>query len=121
VAVGATVFGIGVRRIVHLFDMPDGALGGLDQIRRSPAIGNGLTRSDVERLLEIVDELVAERAEVRRTLDDPVPSWQSSMVARCRMSSPPLWYELRSTGGAATPAASRAGRFPRVCDSGGER
>jgi hypothetical protein len=77
----------GVKRcVVHLFDMPDGALDDLDQIRRSASIGNGLTRSDVNRLLEIVDQLVAERAEVRRTLDDLGPSWQSTRSALTRLA-----------------------------------
>lgn len=78
-----------------------------EQLRRSAAIGNGLTPSGVQQLFELVDDLLeerrrlvgerarllderahllSERTEVRLLLDGLGPSWRSARTVLNRLS-----------------------------------
>lgn len=44
-------------------------------MRRSLAIGQSLTKQDVEALIAACERLISERAEIERTLADLGPRW----------------------------------------------
>lgn len=58
----------------------------VEGMRRSAAIGNGLTRSDLERLLEICDQLLAEREQIAAVLDELGPTWIEARAALNRLA-----------------------------------
>ena len=52
-----------------------------DQTRRSLAIGGALTRSDIDRLLEMCDQLVTERERIATVLRRLGPAWTDGRAA----------------------------------------
>jgi hypothetical protein len=58
----------------------------LDAIRRSAAIGNGLTRGDVERLVEMCNQLLDEREQICAVLDELGPAWNDARTALNRLA-----------------------------------
>ena len=50
----------------------------IEQLRRSAAMGGGLTPQNTQRLLDMVDALLDERAEVRQLLEQLGPPWRNA-------------------------------------------
>ncbi|HEY3485596.1 MAG TPA: hypothetical protein VGK49_09440 [Ilumatobacteraceae bacterium] len=58
----------------------------LEQFRRSAAMGGGLTPENTRRLLDMVEALLEERAEVRQLLDQLGPPWRNARDTLNRLS-----------------------------------
>jgi hypothetical protein len=58
----------------------------IDSMRRSAAIGNGLTPADQRELLDLCERLLAERDAIRRVLDQLGPAWTDARAALNELS-----------------------------------
>ena len=58
----------------------------LEQLRRSAAMGSGLTPQNAQRLLDMVEALLEERAEVRQLLEQLGPPWRNARDTLNRLS-----------------------------------
>jgi hypothetical protein len=94
-----------LRRLEHTFDTERVRVE-LESMRRSAAIGNGLTPTDQQALLDMCDRLLAEREEIRRVLDDLGPAWTDARVALNRLArlvGPLQLHDVPSPSAPGTP------------------